>query len=81
MISEQTYKANYWMSDMIGDTVYMARPAKLCDTKDLVREYFELEAMFEDGVGDSEKIEKRMEEINKEMIGRDTGRLVWKKGG
>ena len=81
MISEKTYKENYWRSDLVGDIKYIAKPAKVCKTENLVREYFELESMWENGIGDEEVIEKRMNEIDKEMPLRNTGRLVWKMGG
>ena len=67
MISEKVYKENYRVSDPLSDVVYTERPVRECKTGNLVREYFELNDMWEMGVGDDEAIEKRMVEIDKEL--------------
>ena len=58
MLSESTYRSNYWKC---GETYY-ARPARHCKTADLIRERYELEDMFCSGRGDDDKIEKRIKE-------------------
>lgn len=72
ILSKKVLNANYLWGDceMWGDCEYIAKPASMCKTESLSREYFELENAWESGLGDDEAIEKRMEEIRKELSKR-----------
>ena len=67
MLSEATYKANYWHGEDWGNPRCIAMSARLCKTAPLLREYRELDRMWEDGEGDEQAIEWRMSEIRREL--------------
>lgn len=65
MLSEETYKANYYEVEVDGRyRYYKARSANVCDTAALIREYNELDT--HEG-GDEEWMFRRMRCIEEEL--------------
>ena len=72
MISEQTYRANYFPDDFYDAVKWIAKPVRICESSALLREFRELEDLLDSGVGDSDKIEDRMHDIWRELLRRSS---------
>ena len=71
ILSDITIKGNYLEADPWEKYTRVPKPAPVCETENLIREYRELANAWEDGVGDDEAIEKRMKEIRDELFRRE----------
>ena len=71
MLSDITIKGNYLEAGPWEKYTRVPKPASICDTESLFREYRELANAWEDGIGDEEAIEKRMKEIYRELSKRE----------
>ena len=63
MLSEKTYKANYYHDEADGRVYYHARSANVCETYALIREYNELDTL----IPDTEELWVRMRNIKREL--------------
>lgn len=64
MLSEETYKANYFQDEFDGRYFYKARSTNVCKTDALIREYHELDSH---NGGDEEWMFRRMHFIEREL--------------
>lgn len=71
ILSDITIKGNYLEAGPWEKYTQVPKPASVCETENLNREYRELANAWEDGVGDDEAIERRMKEIWKELSKRE----------
>lgn len=63
MLTKETYKANYYHDEADSRVYYHARPARLCGTSALIREYNELDA-----IGfDTQELFVRLRSIKREL--------------